>query len=62
MCGFDLCFRLCFDVGIDRESDVIGLINWSRFRFWLRRRLSVFQFQSIHPIQNTVQLALYSLI
>src|ERR1700682_2537707 len=62
MRGFDLCFRLGLDIGIDRESDVIGLINRRRFRFWLRRRLSVFQLQAIHTIEDAVELALNSLV
>src|SRR6476646_1671341 len=62
MCCFDLSFGLCFDVGINRKGDVIGLINRRGLRFWLGRGLSIFQFQSVYPIQDSVQLALHSLI
>ena len=62
MCGFDLCFRLCLDSGIDRESDVVGLINRCRFRFLLRRGISIFQLQAIHTIEHTVEFALHPFV
>ena len=62
MGGFDLCFRLCLDIGIDRESNVIGLINRGRFRFLFGRGISIFQLQAVHPIQETIELALHSLV